>query len=41
VLGVEPDARDRNGRPHRLRVRVGDRDARVRARQLVVVPRQP
>lgn len=39
VLGVEPDARDRDGRPHRLTVNVNRRDAHVRNRQLVVVPR--
>jgi hypothetical protein len=39
VLGVEPDARDRDGRPHRLSVRVGQRDVQIRHRQLVVVPR--
>jgi VWFA-related protein len=39
VLGVEPDARDRDGRPHRLRVRVDRRDVTVRSRQSVVVPK--
>jgi VWFA-related protein len=39
VLGVEPDPGDRDGRPHRLSVRVGQRDATVRNRQLVLVPR--
>jgi VWFA-related protein len=40
VLGVEPEARDRDGRPHRLTVRVRPRGATVQHRQLVVVPRQ-
>ncbi|MEO7190289.1 MAG: VWA domain-containing protein [Vicinamibacterales bacterium] len=38
VLGVEPDARDRDGRPHRLGVKVRQRDATIRSRELVVVP---
>jgi VWFA-related protein len=39
VLGVEPDARDRDGRPHRIQVKVGQRGVSVLSRQLVVVPR--
>lgn len=39
VLGVEPDDRDRDGRPHRLGVKVAQRNVQVRNRQLVVVPR--
>lgn len=39
VLGVEPDARDRNGLPHRLSVKVRADGSRVRHRQLVIVPR--
>jgi VWFA-related protein len=39
VLGVEPEDRDRDGRPHRLSVKVSERGARVRHRQLVLVPR--
>jgi VWFA-related protein len=39
VLGVEPDDRDRDGRPHRLRVQVTHRGAQVRNRQLVIVPK--
>jgi VWFA-related protein len=40
VLGVEPEDRDRDGRPHRLKVTVNQRDVTVRSRQLVVVPRR-
>ena len=39
MLGVEPDVRDRDGRPHRIRMRVDQRDARIQHRHLVVVPR--
>jgi len=39
VLGVEPDDRDRDGRPHQLRVKVAQRDVNIRNRHLVVVPR--
>jgi VWFA-related protein len=39
VLGVAPEDRDRTGRPHRLEVRVRQRDVAVTNRQLVVVPR--
>jgi VWFA-related protein len=39
LLGVEPDDRDRDGRVHRLRVRVDRRDVTVRSRQSVVVPK--
>jgi len=41
VLGVEPDPRDRDGRPHRIQVKVKQQGATVRSRQLVVVPRAP
>jgi VWFA-related protein len=40
VLGVEPDPRDRDGRPHRIEVKVRQQGATVRSRQLIVVPRQ-
>jgi VWFA-related protein len=40
VLGVTPDTRDYDGRPHRLKVRVKQRDADVHHRQLVVMPRR-
>jgi VWFA-related protein len=39
VLGVEPDERDRDGRAHRIQVKVKQPGAKVRSRQLVVVPR--
>lgn len=39
ILGVEPDERDRDGRPHRLQVKVGQRGVNVHSRQLVLVPR--
>lgn len=39
VLGVEPEERDRDGRPHRLSVKVRQADMRSRSRHLVVVPR--
>ena len=39
VLGVEPEDRDRDGRPHRLGVKVAQRNVQVRNRQLVIVPR--
>jgi VWFA-related protein len=40
VLGVAPEDRDRDGRPHRLQVRVAKRGLSIRNRQLVVVPKQ-
>jgi VWFA-related protein len=40
VLGVEPDDRDRDGRPHRLEVKAGARNVQVKSRQLVLVPRK-
>ena len=39
VLGVEPELRDRDGRPHRLDVKVDARNVNLRSRELVVVPR--
>jgi hypothetical protein len=39
VLGVEPEARDRDGRPHRLDVKVPGQDVRLRSRDVVIVPR--
>jgi VWFA-related protein len=39
VLGVEPEARDRDGRPHRLDVKVSDRNVQLRSRQLLIIPR--
>jgi VWFA-related protein len=39
VLGVEPDARDRDGRPHRIQVKIKEKGADVRSRRLVVVAR--
>jgi VWFA-related protein len=41
VLGVEPAASDRDGRVHRLQVKVGERGATVRSRQWVVVSARP
>lgn len=41
VLGVEPDARDRDGKPHELRVKVDARDSTVRGRSWVVLPAAP
>jgi hypothetical protein len=38
LLGVEPLAADRDGRPHRLGVKVSRKNASVRSRQWVVVP---
>ena len=38
VLGVEPDDRDRDGRPHRLSVKVNQRGVTVKSRRLVLVP---
>jgi VWFA-related protein len=38
VLGVEPETRDRDGRPHRLDVKVAERNVRLRSRQLVIIP---
>lgn len=37
LLGVESEARDRDGRPHQIRVRVNDRDWTISHRQLVIV----
>lgn len=39
VVGVTPDDRDRDGRAHRLRVTVKQREADVHHRQLVLVPK--
>jgi VWFA-related protein len=39
VLGVEPDDRDRDGRAHRIQVKVKQQGTTVRSRQLVVVPK--
>jgi VWFA-related protein len=39
LLGVEPVAADRDGKAHRLRVKVSERGATVRSRQWVVLPR--
>jgi hypothetical protein len=39
LLGVEPDAADRDGEPHRIQVRVRVRGATVRSRATVTVPR--
>jgi len=39
VLGVEPDAADRDGRPHRLQVKVAERNAQLHNRELVIVPK--
>jgi VWFA-related protein len=39
VLGVEPDDRDRDGRPHQLKVKVAQRDVNIRNRHLVIVPK--
>jgi VWFA-related protein len=39
VLGVEPEARDRDGLPHRLTVKVNHRESSVKNRQLVIVPK--
>ncbi|HUF46419.1 MAG TPA: hypothetical protein VMM93_01325 [Vicinamibacterales bacterium] len=38
LLGVEPASNDRDGRPHRVTVRVNRRDAVVRSRAWVVIP---
>jgi hypothetical protein len=38
LLAVEPEDRDRDGRPHKVRVQVNRRGAVVRARSFVVVP---
>lgn len=40
LLGVEPAAEDRDGRPRELKVRVNKRGVTVRARQWVVVPKR-
>jgi VWFA-related protein len=40
LLGVEPDARDRDGRAHELHVRVRGRQANVRGRSWVLIPRE-
>jgi hypothetical protein len=39
LLGVEPEDRDRDGRPHRLGVKVKARDVDIRSRHLVIVRR--
>ena len=39
VLGVEPELRDRDGRPHRLDVKVEAKNVQLRSRELVIVPR--
>jgi VWFA-related protein len=39
LLGVEPVADDRDGRPHELKVKVRDRRVSVRGRSWVVVPK--
>ena len=39
LLGVEPSDIDRDGRAHRLNVKVNQRGATVRSRQWVVLPR--
>ena len=35
MLGVEPAERDRDGRPHQIRVQVGRQNVQVRARRQV------
>lgn len=40
LLGVEPAAEDRDGRPRELKVKVNRRGVTVRARQWVVVPKR-
>jgi VWFA-related protein len=39
LLGVEPDAADRDGESHQIQVKVRGRDLTVRSRKQVVVPR--
>lgn len=39
LLGVEPEDRDRDGRPHRLEVKVPGQKINIRSRQLVIVPK--
>jgi hypothetical protein len=39
LLGVEPGSTERDGKAHRLRVRVNQRGATVRSRQWVVLPK--
>jgi VWFA-related protein len=39
LLGVEPAADDRDGRPHELKVKVQDKRANIRGRSWVVVPK--
>jgi len=39
LLGVEPDNKDRDGRPHKVQVKVRQKDADVKSRQLVIVPK--
>ena len=41
LLGVEPAESDRDGRAHQIQVKVNQRDAHVRGRWWVVVPRRP
>jgi hypothetical protein len=38
LLGVEPTAADRDGKPHQLKVKVDKRGVTVRNRQWVVIP---
>jgi VWFA-related protein len=38
LLGVEPDSRDRDGRPHVISVKVKVRGADVRSRRTVIIP---
>ena len=38
LIGVEPDERDRDGRPHRLNVSVGRAGVTVRSRREFVLP---
>jgi len=39
ILAVEPNDRDRDGRPHQLGVKVDQKDVSIRSRHLVVVPK--
>jgi tetratricopeptide (TPR) repeat protein len=41
MLGVEPTAEDRDGRPRELRVRVRNRDVSVRGRSWIGLPQRP
>ncbi len=40
LLGVSPAETDRDGRTHRLKVKVDQRDATVRSRTWVLVPKK-